>query len=238
MNTQVQFKTVLSNLKKGEEACYRAIPLTAEPTSLATLETRAAARIGMDASLMQYIGELFIAQIRASLLEGRRVEIEGLLSGGIAVQGVFDAANSPWERGKHRLVPFFSAKGEMREVFAGAVGVNVTQGTRCRITSVLDSVRKEEGVLTAGENIAVYAAGATFLVDPSAAGEGVWLEDMKGKIVTLGTVTASTATTLDATFAEMPEPGQYKFVVATRGGLGKDYGVTVARRNVTVIAAS
>ena len=237
MTKEIKFKTVLSTLKKGEKACYRPTPLTNGAIDMVTLERNAAARIGMDEALMIYIGELFMGQVRKSLCEGRRIEVEGLYSGGISVQGVFDAANAKWERGKHRLSPNFTAKGEMRTVLADGVGVNVTEGNRCRITSVIDAIRKQEGVIVQGEDVAVYAAGATFLVDVTAPDEGAWLENEDGTVAELATVTASTSTTLDCVFEQTPEPGKYKFVVATRGGLGKDYGVSIAKRNVTVVAA-
>lgn len=234
MNKEIKFKTVLSSLKKGEKPCYRAIPVTTGTTDLEALAQGAAARIGMDVALMKCIAELFLDQLETALREGRRLEIEGLFSGGIVVQGVFDAANSAWERGKHRLAPRFSAKGEMKNVLNGAVGVNITEGNRCRITSVLDGILKTEGVISHGENIEVFVAGGTFLVDTTQEDEGVWLENEDGEVVAFGDVTASTATTLDATFETTPEAGSYKFVVATRGGLGKDYGVSIARRAVEV----
>lgn len=234
MNKEIKFKTVLSSLKKGEKPCYRAIPVTNGSTDMNALAQGAAARVGMDVALMKCIAELFLDQLEAALCDGRRLEVEGLFSGTLGVQGVFDAANAPWERSKHRLVPRFSAKGDMKSVLNGAVGVNITEGNRCRITSVLDAVAKTEGVITGDEDVEVYAAGGTFLVDTTAEDEGVWLENAAGEVVAFGTMTASTATTLDATFATLPEPGAYKFVVATRGGLGKGYGVSIARRNVTV----
>ena len=234
MMKELKFKTVLSSLKKGEKPCYRAVPVTNGYTDLDALAQGASVRVGMDVSLVRCIAELFLEQVEAAFRAGKRLEIEGLFSGAIAVQGVFDAANAPWERGKHRLVPRFNAKGEMKSVLNGAVGVNITEGNRCRITSVLDGVAKTDGVIVSGEDVEVYAAGGTFLVDTTAEDEGVWLEDLNGQVAAFGTVTASTATTLDAMFATLPEPGHYKFVVATRGGLGKEYGVSIARRNVEV----
>ena len=234
MIKEIRFKTVLSSLKKGEKPCYRAVPITNGTTDLEALAQGAAARSGLDVAFVKCAAELLLERIEYALCMGRRVELEDLFSGTLAVQGVFDAANAPWERGRHRLVPRLNAKGDMKTVLSGTVGINVTEGNRCRITSVLDSISKTEGVITAGSDVDVFAAGGTFLVDTTAEDEGVWLEDKDGTIVALGTVTASTATTLDATFATLPDPGSYKFVVATRGGLGKGYGVSIARRNVEV----
>lgn len=234
MTKEMKYKTVLSSLKKGEKPCYRAVPITNGTTDLAALAQGAAARTGQDVAFVKCAAELLLERIEYTLCMGRRVELDGLFSCALAVQGVFDAANAPWERGKHRLVPRMNAKGEMKTVLTGTVAVNVTEGNRCRITSVLDAISKTEGVITEGTNVEVFVAGGTFLVDTTAEDEGVWLEDKDGTIVSFGTVTASTATTLDATFATLPEPGAYKFVVATRGGLGKGYGVSIARRNVEV----
>ena len=60
----------------------------------------------------------------------------------------------------------------------------------------------------------------------------------KGVVVANGKVTGSTSTTIDCTFATLPKDGTYKIVVATRGGLGSEFGVSIARKSVEVKSAS
>lgn len=236
MTKEIKFKTVLSSLRKGGKACYRAIPITQGAVNITTLSEHAAERVGMDPSVMKFNAELLLAQVAEEMSAGRRVEIENFLSGGLAVEGVFEAANSPWDKSKHRLIPYFAAKGNMKAAFSNAVGVNVTDGNHCLIKRVLDTVAKTEGIISNAKDIVVYVSGINMLIDTAREDEGVWLEDAEGTIVATATVTASTSTTIDCTFAALPleSEGAYKLVVASRGGLGPEFGVSISRKAVQV----
>lgn len=234
--TELRFKTVMSSLKKGGKACYRAIPLTKGSVDFKTLSEHAAERVGMDPAVMKFNGELLLAQIKAELIAGRRVEIEDILSGGIAVEGVFEAANSPWDKTKHRLVPYFFAKGAMKSAFNDVSCVNVTEGNRCTIRRILDTTLKTEGIIANVKDVVVYISGVNTFINTSAEDEGVWLEDMEGTIVAQATISGSTSTTIDCVFSTLPLvlTGNYKLVVASRGGLGSEFGVSIARKSVEI----
>ena len=58
-----------------------------------------------------------------------------------------------------------------------------------------------------------------------------------GAIVCKATVTRSDNQTLDCKFEGVAvEPGEYVFVIQTRSGLGEDFGVATATRNIKVVA--
>ena len=236
MNKEIKFKTVLSSLKKGEKPCYRAVPVSKGSVSVDQLCKTTAEAVGLQASTIKYVLELLMLQVVELQKDAVNVVIPDFFNTQLSIRGTFESADALYEPGKHQLRVNLNPKGTLLHALDGAVGVNVTEGNRCRITSVMDSVGRTEGVIIGDEDVEVYAAGGTFLIDPLAEDEGCWLENYDGEVVAFGTVTASTATTLDATFATLPEPGDYKIVVATRGGLGKDYGVSIARRPVTVRA--
>ena len=238
MTTEVKFKTVLSTFKKGDKPCYRGIVNHNGTVYLADIAKNAAARVGMDESVMKFSGELLVDQIGLELKGGKRVEIENLLSGGLSILGTFSGANAPWDKSKNALSPYFYAKGAMKEAFVDAVAVNVTEGNHAQLKRVLDTVSKTEGVITNQPNVTVYLSGVNLLLNAAASDEGVWLEDKDGTVVATATVTGSTSTTLDCVFATLPEDGTYKIVVATRGGLGSEFGVSVARKSVEVKTAN
>jgi hypothetical protein len=202
------------------------------------ISSNAANRVGMDPAVMKFNAELFFAQIAEELRAGNRVEVENLFSGGIAVTGTFAGANAPWDKAKNSLVPYFYAKGDMRTALDGITAVNVTEGNHAQIKRVLDTIAKVDGVITSQPNVMVYLSGVNLLVNQAASDEGVWLEGKDGAIVANATVTGSTATTIDCTFATLPEDGTYKIVVATRGGLGPEFGVSIARKSVEVKSAN
>ena len=192
----------------------------------------------MDPAVMKFNGELLLSQIKAELATGHRVEIEDMLSGGIAVEGVFEAANSPWDKSKHRLVPYFFAKGAMKSAFKDVTCMNVTEGNRCTIRRVLDTTLKTDGIIANIKDVVVYISGINTSINASAEDEGVWLEDMEGTIVAQATISGSTSTTIDCAFPTLPLvlTGEYKLVVATRGGLGSEFGVSIARKSVEIRA--
>ena len=238
MTTEVKFKTALSTFKKDDKPCYRGIVNHNGTAYLADIAKNAAARVGMDESVMKFSGELLVEQIGLELKGGKRVEIEDLLSGGLSILGTFPSANAPWDKSKNALSPYFYAKGGMKEAFADAVAVNVTEGNHAKLIRVLDTVSKTEGVITNQPNVTVYLSGVNLLLNAAAPDEGVWLEDLEDTVVATATVTDSTSTTLDCVFATLPEDGTYRIVVATRGGLGSEFGVSIARKSVEVKTAN
>ncbi len=234
MAKTIEFKTIKSSLSKGDKACYRAIPITKEVVDLPTIVKQIADRVGMDADVMKFVAELLFAQIARLMAQGHRVEIENYLSGGLAIEGVFEAANSPWDSEKHRLIPYFTPKGDVKGEFSDVVGENVTACAKCTIKRVLDTEAKTEGVITNAPDVTVYISGVDLAVDAAAEDEGVWLEDEQGAVVAEATVTAATSTTMDCTFPTLPlaSDGGYRLVVASRGGRGPKSGVAISRKSV------
>lgn len=234
---KIAYKTALCNLQSGEKPCYRAVAQTTGSINLQSLAKQAARKTGLDPDLVRYSAELFLAQVAKDILAGRRVEIEDLFSGALSVAGTFDSENEAWDPAKHRLVPHFNAKGEMRGALGEAVAENMTEGNHTSIKRVLDTTLKTNGVIASGENILVYVSGLYLLVNPEAEDEGCWLENEKGEVVARASIVSSTQTTLDARFAQTPEPGRYKLAVASRGGLSSEFGVSIARKNIEVRTA-
>lgn len=236
MTKQIKFKTVPCGHKGNGKACYRAIPVFRGSVDLKTLAEHAAVRTGMDAGMVKFVAELLLEQVSCELSQGFHVDVRNFIHCGIAVEGVFEAADSPWDGSKHRLVPYFTAMGRMKRAFDDVTGENVTDGARCRVKRVLDTIAKAEGVITNARDVTVYISGVNLSVDSAAGDEGVWLENAEGEVVAKAAVRGSTATTVDCTFPTLPlaAAGRYKLVVATRGGLGRAFGVSIARRGVTL----
>lgn len=234
MSKEFKFRTVLSTLKKGEKPCYRALIVANGTINEKELYRNTAERVGMAPETVKYVAELLFGEIAKQAADGINVNIADGFGTSLSIRGTFDSANAEFEKGKHSLHLNINPKGALANACADATGVNVTEGARCRVTSLMDGTLREEGVISSGEDVVVYAAGATFLIDTEADDEGVWIEDEEGHIVAFATVDESTSTTLTCTFAATPEPGDYYFVVATRGGLGSEYGVSCGRYKVVV----
>ena len=230
------YKTSLSNFEKGEKPCYRIIPITNGVKQLKQVAASIAAKTGVSADVCKYVCELFLAQLGKELEKGNRVEVENLLTGGLTVKGLFDSANAPWDGSKNKVDAQFQVKGDLRKAYDGVESQNITEGNRVVVRRVLDTVLKENGKIQCGENVTVYISGLNLGVDGTQEDEGCWLEDIKtGTVVATSEFLASTMTTLDVKFLTTPAPGKYNIVVASRGGLGPEYGVSTARRVVDVV---
>ena len=85
----------------------------------------------------------------------------------------------------------------------------------------------------------MLGSGSGMKVNPEAEDEGCWLADYTThEVLVKGVVMASTTTTIDVTFHTLPPDGTYWFTVASRGGRGTDYGVSIGRKKVTVKAVA
>ena len=200
-------------------------------------------KIGMPAELVKSTFNLAIGQIKTELRNGMRVELPQL-SAYLTLPGNFASA-SPEDRraAGARLVAHLSAKGEFKNCCAGDEFVleNVTGGATVVIRGVSDMVSMRDNVLTNGTDVEVHVVGTgLYMPDTSDPSVGVWLESTDGTVCATAQVRESTATTLVCVFGAIDQDeGTYKLCVASRNGLDPEqYGVTVARRNVTVVNAA
>ena len=231
----IYYKNRLSGLKKGGRPCYQGVIQSKQSASRADFVADMASRSGFTKEMASYFIDVFIASLRRYYRLGKRVNIGGL-SSGIAIQGSVTNPKMSWEKSGMKLVPYLNLTGDLLNCLAGETGKNVTTGASVTITSVLDTVHAQNMKLIGTTNVTTHTIGLGLAVDTQATDEGVWLEDSSGVVAAIGTVTAATDTTLDCTFTLLPPDGRYRFVIASRNGLGEDYGVARAKRWVTVQA--
>ena len=231
----IYYKNRLSGLKKGGQPCYQAVVQSKVAATRSEFVADMASRSGFTREMASYFLDVFVASLRRYYRLGKRVNL-GPLSSGVAVQGSVKNPNTPWNKSAMKLMPYLNLNGDLLNCLADEVGKNVTNGVTASLTSVLDTVHAVNWSLIGASNVLVHVIGLGLEVDVSAEDEGVYLENEKGVVVAKATVTAATDTTLDCTFAELPPDGRYRFVVATRNGLGDEFGVTLAKHWVTVRA--
>lgn len=227
----IKYSTYLCQFKKGEKPCYAAKVKHNGTVAQNAFLKAIAEKSGESVERVRFGWDLAMNELKAQLKAGNRLELEQLAAG-LTVQGTFDSANAAWDPAKNKLAAFVNAKGELKKALVGLTTENVTEGAIVTIKSVLDTTRKEDGVIAA---LKVYASGVNVKIDPAKEDEGAWLEAMDGTIVQRATVTRSDATTLDCTFAALPTSGKYRFVVAGRNGAGEEFGVSMGKKNVEVI---
>lgn len=231
---KLNYKTRLSRLKKGNRPCYQAWVAHNGTISKDEIVRSVAQRSGLSEAMVNCVLELFYQTIQEDIAKGFRFDA-GQLGGGAYIQGAFESLDDQWNPDRHRLVVRLNAKGSLRSALKGHTPVNVTDGAKVSVRSVLDEAHAEDGMIIGVTDVSVQVSGTGLSVDAAAEDEGCWLANAAtGAIVAQATVTDSSDTMLDCTFGELPPDGEYMFVVASRGGLGAGYGVAMGRKRVLV----
>ena len=171
--------------------------------------------------------------IRMLLRAGRNVNLDWVAFT-IALTGSFLSVDDGFAPGRNALMVRAHARPFLRDCLASVTPRNATGGLKASIQSVIDSAAQSEGTIT---TTTVYVAGLNIHVDDNP-DEGVWLVTKDGTIVATPTIVANDATTMDLAFAALPDDGSYTLVIKARSGASVDYAPAVARRGVTVRAAS
>ena len=167
---------------------------------------------------------------------GNQSTVDGAFRASDAVKGWFETMTSPWNKGRNFLQVNAIAIDPLKSAIGEATVVNKTEGAKPSIDSVLDTLTGKYDEIKIGNPL--YVAGKDISLDSERTDEFVALKSKKtGSIVCKATVTRSDNQTLDCSFdGATVEPGEYVFVVQTRSGLGEDFGVATATRNVKVVA--
>ena len=148
-----------------------------------------------------------------------------------APRGSFEGVAGPWVKGKNFLVLNAISLNPFKSTLQGEIPVNKTEGAKPLIKTVMDNVTGEYDVIT-GTN-AFTVAGTDLGPDMTKEDEFVGLRTKDGTLVK-ATITASDLNTVTAALSTTIEAGEYTLVVATRSGLGEEYGVAEATRKIKV----
>ena len=203
---------------------------TASPEAVAALVAESTRQSVSD---VMYTNTKTGEAVRRLLREGWNVNLDWVAFI-IALTGSFQSVDDGFDPARNALVVRAHARPFLRDCLASVTPRNATGGLKASIQSVIDSAAQSEGTIT---TTTVYVAGLNILVDGNP-DEGVWLVAKDGAIAATPTIVANDASTMDLAFAALPADGDYTLVVKARSGASTDYAPAVARRNVTVRAAS
>ena len=203
---------------------------TASPEAVAALVAESTRQSVSD---VMYTNTKTGEAVRWLLREGQNVNLDWVAFV-ISLTGSFQSVDDGFDPARNALVVRAHARPFLRDCLASVTPRNVTGGLKATIQSVIDSAAQSEGTIT---TTTVYVAGLNILVDGNP-DEGVWLVAKDGAIAATPTIVANDASTMDLSFAALPADGDYTLVVKARSGASTDYAPAVARRNVTVRAAS
>jgi len=182
------------------------------------------------------------ANIRATFLALAEVLKENAAKGNLSylddvssirhvVKGAFDGSSGPWVKGRNYLTLASVALDPFKSTLGNVIPLNRTEGVTPAISSVLDNTTGVYDVI-AGTN-PFTIAGTDLGPDTSKTDEYVGIISEAG-VLTKAVIATSALQTVKASFATAPTPGNYTLVVATRSGLGSEFGVRSATRKVVV----
>ena len=177
---------------------------------------------------------LLAASMKRNAKLGNQSTVDGAFRVANMVKGWVQTLTSPWDKTRNFLQVSAIALDPLKSVVAGADVVNKTEGAKPSIDSVLDTLTGKYDEIKIGDPL--YVAGKDISIDTSKTDEFVGLKNKKTGAVVKATVSRSDNQTIDCAFEGVEvEPGEYTFVVQTRSGLGDDFGVASATRNIRVV---
>lgn len=149
------------------------------------------------------------------------------------IDGGFERPDSEFNPLVNKLQVVAVPRSELKNCLAGVRAVNLIETPMPVIQSVMDKETGKEGEIVIGH--VIYVAGRNLALDLTRTDETAWLEDLVGEKVADGTVTDSDLQSANVTFAEWPEPGEYRLCLATRAGMPAEFTLKTVRKDVIVI---
>jgi len=147
------------------------------------------------------------------------------------VKGSFANSNGPWVKGRNFLMLNAVELDPFKSMIEGVIPVNRTGGIVPVIKSVLDNITGIYDVISGTDAFTI--AGTDLGPDTSKDDEYVGVIAANGTLVK-AEIVSSDLNTVKAAFASALEAGEYTLVVATRSGLGNEFGVKTATRKVRI----
>ena len=197
----------------------------------AELQEALAAASGAKVEFIRYLEELRRGIIENALMDGKRVFVKGIavVSG---LRGSFSSVDGPFDPKKHKLAVTSYTYGDFQDCLKGACPENTVKGGTPTLSRINEQGQDDE-VIVGEEELTI--TGRDLAPEVSAADEGVFLVSPKtGERVATAEVMSSNLVEIVCRFAELPPVGRYRLVVATRCGMGAEYRVVEAGREVEV----
>ena len=169
--------------------------------------------------------------IENALRNGKKVFVNGIavVSG---LRGSFSSVDGSFDPKRHKLAVTSYTYGDFQDCLKGTVPENTVKGGTPSLSRINEAGQDDE-VIVGEEEVTI--TGRDLAPEASAADEGVFLVSLKtGERVAAAEVSASSLVEVVCRFAELPSAGRYRLVVATRCGLGGEYRVVEAGREVEV----
>ena len=171
------------------------------------------------------------AYLKENAGAGNISSLNGIASVRNVIKGAFASASGPWVKGKNYIVPTAVELDPFKSTMTGVIPENKTDGAKPVVKSVMDNVTGEYDIITGQDAFTV--AGTDLGPDTTKDDEFIGVRAKDGTL-TKAEITSSELDTVKAAFPTALAAGEYTLVVATRSGLGDEYGIAEATRKITI----
>jgi len=170
--------------------------------------------------------------LNAAAAKGCDSLADGLAHFKIYATGSVAGSNGPWVKGVNSLEIVPLEADAFRNTLDGVIPENTTEGFTPAISSVLDTVTGDYDLITGTDLVSV--GGTNLAPDTTKTDEKAYVLFDDGTILPM-TIVTSSLTIVTAKLAATPtKTGKAKLVIATRCGLGSEFGVKTASRVVEI----
>jgi|GEM_PF-6923286 len=150
----------------------------------------------------------------------------------IYAKGSVAGSTGPWVKGVNSLMIVPLEQDAFKNAMGDIIPQNVTEGLTPEITTVLDTVTGDYDVITGTDVVSI--GGRNLGPDVTKTDEKAYVLFDDGTTIPLA-IQSSSLTQVTAKFETAPtRTGKCKIVVATRCGLGEEFGVKTATRVVEI----
>ena len=232
MKDSIPFKTRKSSVTTSDgSTVWQGYPLLGNTVTPEQVAAQVAADTRLDIVDVKYIHEKTGSTVKSFVQEGKNVDLDWV-GFTITMTGGLESSDAPFDAGRNSLQVRAHTRPPLRDCLSGVGMRNVTSGLKASLLSVMDSVAKEEGVITVTSRI--LAVGNNIHINVENGDEGVWLLTKKGDVAAVPQILANDASILDLSLSELPADGEYVLQVKARSGASLDFAPAVARRNITI----
>jgi len=170
--------------------------------------------------------------LKQNALKGNDALMDGIAHFKIYAKGAVAGSTGPWVKGVNSLMIVPLEADAFKKAMGDVVPQNVTEGLTPEITTVLDTVTGDYDIVTGTDVVSI--GGRNLGPDVTKSDEKAYALFDDGATIPL-TIQSSSLTLVTAKFETAPtRTGKCKIVIATRCGLGTEYGVKLASRVITI----
>ena len=222
------FATIKNKYGDGYHALIQSKTLYAQDRSLDI----AAEKTGFKAAKILGVFRALAAAVKEVMARGSAASFDDVVTFRTFVKGKFDSLRGPWVKSENMLIVRAITLDGFKNSLAGSTAVNNVEGFKPTINTVFDENSGFYDLVSYPDEITI--AGTNLTIDTTKDDEYVAFVDSEDNQEYKCTILSSAFGEVKVKLASNTPCNVGKIVVYTRCGMGSEYGVKSASRQITV----